>query len=141
MHPNLILVSAPYAAVLGLLAAFLTIRVIVYRVKTGVDYGDGGEAMLAQAIRAHANFSEHTPIALLVIVLAELIGSPVMAIHGLAAVLVIARLASAYGLSAAVKTQTPGRKVGASLTVLVLIVASLLVAYRVVTMMAAMPAA
>lgn len=134
MHPNLILVSAPYAAVLGLLAAALTIRVIMNRVRTGVQTGDGGDAALAMAIRAHANFTEHVPVALPVIVLAELIGAPTLAVHGLAGVLVFARLASAYGLSTS-SGASAGRQAGAGITVLVIVIASLLVIYRVVTMM------
>jgi uncharacterized membrane protein YecN with MAPEG domain len=135
MHPNLILFTAPYAAAIGLLAAGLAINVIVNRVKTGVDFGDGGHASLAKAIRAHGNLTEHAPIALLLIALAELIGSPSTMIHVLAAALVVARLASAYGLLSA-QTQTPGRQLGASLTILVDVVASVLIFYRVVTMMA-----
>jgi uncharacterized protein len=136
MHPNLILVVAPYAAVLGLLFAGLTVNVIVNRVKLSVDIGDGGKAPMSHAMRAHGNFAEHVPMALLLIALAELIGSPTMMIHGLATVLVIARLASAYGLLGS-SAQTPGRKAGASLTILVDVVASVLIIYRVATMMAA----
>jgi len=39
--------AAAYAAILGLLAAALTVRVIVKRVSTGVQAGDGGNASLA----------------------------------------------------------------------------------------------
>ena len=51
-----------YAALLGFLAAFLTINVIVNRVRAKVDIADGGVAALGQAIRAHGNFAEHTPL-------------------------------------------------------------------------------
>ena len=54
--------TAIYAAVLGLLAALLTVNVIVDRVRAKVDFADGGVAALGQAIRAHANFAEHTPL-------------------------------------------------------------------------------
>ena len=63
--------TAIYAAVLGLLAALLTTNVIVNRVRAKVDVADGGVAPLAQAIRAHGNFAEHTPLALLLIGLVE----------------------------------------------------------------------
>jgi len=68
------LVAAAYAAFLGLFAVALTVRVILGRVKTGIQAGDGGNAQLAQAIRAHANFAEQVPLALLLIVLAEAAG-------------------------------------------------------------------
>ena len=72
-----------YAAVLGLLAPFLTANVIVNRVRAKVDLGDGGVAALGQAIRAHANFAEHTPLALLLIGLVEAFGYPALAVNGL----------------------------------------------------------
>jgi uncharacterized membrane protein YecN with MAPEG domain len=136
MHPNLIIVTSLYAAVLGFLFAGLTINVIVKRVTLAVDIGDGGKAAMLQACRAHGNFAEHVPMALLLIALAELIGSPSAMIHGLAAVLVFARLASAYGLLGSTGP-TPGRKIGASLTILVDVIASGLIVYRAITMMAA----
>jgi uncharacterized protein len=136
MHPNFIVVTSLYAAVLGFLFAGLTINVIVKRVTLSVDIGDGGKTVMLQACRAHANFAEHVPMALLLIALAELIGSPSAMIHGLAAVLVFARLASAYGLLGSTGL-TPGRKLGASLTILVDVVASGLIVYRAATMIGA----
>ncbi|MFZ0116267.1 MAG: MAPEG family protein, partial [Xanthobacteraceae bacterium] len=59
-------ITAFYAALLGLLGAALT-NVIVNRVRSKVDAGDGGVAKLAQAVRAHANFAEQAPLALIVI--------------------------------------------------------------------------
>jgi len=113
-------ITALYAALLGLLGAALTINVIVNRVRAKVDVADGGVAALAQAIRAHANFAEHVPIALIVIGLAEVLGTrPVIGV-----VLVLARLASAIGLNRTLKNSPP-RQLGASGTLLVLIAASL----------------
>ena len=68
-------ITAFYAALLGLLGAALTINVIVNRVRSKVDAGDGGVAKLAQAVRAHANFAEQAPLALIVIGLAEMLGA------------------------------------------------------------------
>ena len=75
--------TAIYAAVLGLLAALLTVNVIVNRVRAKVDFADGGVAALGQAIRAHANFAEHTPLGLLLIGLVEAFGYPALAVNGL----------------------------------------------------------
>jgi uncharacterized membrane protein YecN with MAPEG domain len=124
------LVTGAYAAVFGLFAAFLTVRVIMSRVKSGVTAGDGGNAELAQAIRAHANFAEHVPLALLLIGFAEAAGAPVLAIHGLAGLLLVARLANAWGLSHSLGPTT-GRQAGAGMTLFVTVVASLLILYRV----------
>jgi uncharacterized membrane protein YecN with MAPEG domain len=125
------LAAALYGALLGLLAVALTARVIVLRVRTGVQAGDGGHASLAQAIRAHANFAEQAPLALLLLVIAETVGTPAALVHALGSVLVLARLASAWGLSHSLGPTMP-RQVGAGATALVLAAAALLIAYRVV---------
>lgn len=130
MSISLPAVSAIYVALFGLLAALLTVRVIRGRVRTGVHAGDGGDAQLAQAIRAHANLAEQVPLALLLIVLVELTGTLSGIVHGLGAALVVARLANAWGLSHSLGPTTP-RQAGAGLTVLVIVVASLLLLYRV----------
>jgi uncharacterized protein len=123
--------TAIYAAILGLLAAVLTTNVIVARVRTKVDIGDGGVAALAQAIRAHANFAEHTPLALLLIGLVEAFGYRSPVVNGLGVVLLAARLLSAWGLNSSLK-QTLGRQSGASLTVLVTAVSAALILYAVI---------
>jgi uncharacterized protein len=115
--------AAIYAAILGLLGAGLTITVIVNRTRTRIDAGDGGDARLAQAIRAHGNFAEQAPLALIVIALAEALGTRTPVIHALGAVLVFARLASAYGLSRTLAQSLP-RQAGAGLTALVVAAAS-----------------
>lgn len=121
--------AAPYAALLGLLAVALTVRVILGRVKTGIQTGDGGNAQLAQAIRAHANFAEQTPLALLLIVLAQTAGAPTGIVHALGSVLLLARLARAWGLSHSLGPTMP-RQAGAGATALLVAAASLLIVYR-----------
>jgi uncharacterized membrane protein YecN with MAPEG domain len=123
------LVTALYAAILGLLGAFLTINVIRHRVAQKVNDGDGGNASLRMAMRAHANFAQLVPLALLLIGFTESIGTSKIIIHVLGAVLVLARLLSAQGLLSS-EGQTFGRQSGAGLTVLVLIAASVLILLR-----------
>jgi uncharacterized membrane protein YecN with MAPEG domain len=124
--------TAAYAAVLGLLAAALTVRVILRRVSTGIQAGDGGNASLAQAIRAHANLAEQAPLALLLIAFAESLGTPTPWVHALGVMLVLARVSSAWGLSRSLGPTQP-RQAGAGLTVLVGVAASLLIFYRLLT--------
>jgi uncharacterized membrane protein YecN with MAPEG domain len=114
---------APYAGVLGLLGALLTANVIANRVRAKVDAGDGGVARLAQAIRAHANFVEQAPIALIIIALAEAAGARSLVIHGLGIALIVSRLASAYALSRSIAQSAP-RQLGGGLAVLIAIAAS-----------------
>ena len=129
MTPVLPIVSAACTALLGLLAAMLAVRVIAARVRRNVNAGDGGHADLAQAIRAHSNLIEHAPLALLLLAFAEASGAWRMAVLGLGLALIVARLASAWGLSHSLG-QSKGRQAGASLTLLVIVAASLLTLYR-----------
>ncbi|MFZ0116190.1 MAG: MAPEG family protein, partial [Xanthobacteraceae bacterium] len=99
-------------------------NVIVNRVRSKVDAGDGGVAKLAQAVRAHANFAEQAPLALIVIGLAEMLGARPLVVQILGVALVLARLASAIGLNRTLG-QSPPRQLGASVTALVVIAASI----------------
>ena len=125
-------ITAAYAALVGLLAAFLTVRVIIFRGRFNVDAGDGGQPVLAQSIRAHGNMAEQAPIALLLIGFAEMLQAPAFAIIGLGAVMLLARLASAWGLSHLLHIESTARKSGAGLKVLVVVATALLVLYRLV---------
>ena len=128
-------ITATVAALIGLLAVLLAARVIVFRVRFKVNAGDGGHAPLAQAIRAHANLVEHAPLALIVLAFAEAsVPAWRWLIMVLGVVLLIARLASAWGLSHSLGGST-GRQAGAGLPQLVTVVASLLVLYRATLMM------
>jgi uncharacterized membrane protein YecN with MAPEG domain len=127
-------ITATVAALIGLLAVLLAARVIVLRVRFKVNAGDGGHAPLAQAIRAHANLVEHAPLALIVLAFAEASVAWRWLIMILGVLLLIGRLASAWGLSHSLGGST-GRQAGAGLTQLVTVVASLLVLYRAALMM------
>jgi hypothetical protein len=118
--------TAIYTGILGLLAALLTVNVIVNRVRAKVDFGDGDVAALAQAVRAQGNFAEHTPLALIGLV--EAFGYRWTLVNGLAVVLLLARLLSAWGLNSSLK-QTFGRQSGAGLTILVTVISAALILY------------
>ena len=111
-----------YAGLLSLLAAALTANVIVNRVRSAVNAGDGGVAGLAQAIRAHANFTEQAPIALIVIGGAEAAGARPFVITILGVALVVARVVAAYALNRSIE-QSPPRQFAGGLSVLILIAA------------------
>ena len=123
-------VSALYAGLFGLLAVILTVRVILNRVRTGTNSGDGDDAQLAQAIRAHANFIEHAPLALVLLLVAETLGTSSMLINAAGTVLVVARTANAFGLSRSLGPSMP-RQAGAGLTILTVALMSLYILYRV----------
>ncbi len=111
-------IIAPYVAVLAILGAVLTVNVIINRARTKIDMGDGGVAKLAQAVRAHSNFTEQVPLALIAIALAESLGTMGWLIHLLCIGLVVSRLVGAYALNKTLN-QSPGRQFGASLSILV----------------------
>jgi uncharacterized membrane protein YecN with MAPEG domain len=123
MNATIPMVTALYAAILGLLGAALTVNVIINRVNSRVDAGDGGVTRLAQAIRAQGNFIEQAPLALIVIALAEAAGARALVVQVLGIVLVASRLASAYALNRSLG-QSPLRQFGGGTGVLVLAAAS-----------------
>jgi len=88
-----------YAAVLALMLITLQIMVIVARARTDVLFGDGGRADLMLAIRRHANFAEHVPMALIVMALAEAQGLGAGWLHAAGIVLVASRLVHSFGLA------------------------------------------
>jgi uncharacterized protein len=114
---------ALYAGLLGLLAAALTLNVILNRVRTGVESGDGGVASLMQAIRAHANFVEQAPIALIVIACAEAAGARTIVVTSLGIALLVSRAAAAYALNKSIM-QSPLRQFAGGLSDLLLVAAS-----------------
>jgi uncharacterized membrane protein YecN with MAPEG domain len=117
-------IVTPYAAALGLLGAALTINVIVNRGRAKAVSGDGGAPALAQAIRAHCNFIEQAPLALIVIALGEAAGMRPLMVNLLGAGLVVSRLAAAAALGRTLAL-TRLRVFGAGLGVFVLVAASL----------------
>lgn len=92
-------VTSLYAALLALVFVALTIRVIGQRRASGVVLGVRGSPVLERAARVHANFAEHVPIALILLLLAELQGHPRAILHAAGIVLVVGRIAHAIGVS------------------------------------------
>ncbi len=127
-------VTAFYAALIGLLAAALTVNVILKRVALKIDVGDGGNLVMIMAIRTHANLVQHAPLALILIGWAEMGGTSKALIHVLGIALIVARVLSAYGLLTN-PLQSFGRQSGAGITVLTLLGASILILLRIAGIM------
>ena len=94
-------ITALYASLLTPLFLLLAIRVIRVRRGARVAVGDGGNALLMRRMRVHANFAEYVPVALVLMALAESLGTNRWLLHGLGIALVTSRLAHAYGMSQA----------------------------------------
>ena len=81
----MLIVTSVFASVLTAIYIKLAFNVISYREKNKVSLGSGGFSDLEKAIRAHGNFSEYVPIALILMGCLELNGAPwwLVAIFGL----------------------------------------------------------
>lgn len=116
-------ISAIYVALSALLIVGLLLRVAWLRNSLKIGIGDGQQPILARAVRVHANAVECLPLALLLLVLVELSGAGPIALHGLGASLLVARLLHAVGLSRR-SGYSFGRFFGTALTVGVILVSS-----------------
>lgn len=111
-----------YAAVAALMLIALSARVIGMRRRRRVSIGDGEDEILALRIRAHGNFIEYVPMALVLLLLLELGGASAWLLHGLGIALLAGRLVHAWSLGAHNGT---GRIIGMGLTFGVLAVAAI----------------
>ncbi|MFD1193497.1 MAPEG family protein [Seohaeicola saemankumensis] len=92
-------ITALYAGLLALLYVGISGWVIRVRVQQKVYAGDKGDPVMANAMRLHANFAEYVPLALILLLLAEMQGAPALALHALGAVLLLARIMHALGMA------------------------------------------
>lgn len=92
------MISGLYAALLGLIFLGLTHYVIAGRRQYKIALGDGGNDDLATRIRIHGNFAETVPLALILMMLAEMQGVPLLALHAMGLMLITGRVAHIAGL-------------------------------------------
>jgi uncharacterized membrane protein YecN with MAPEG domain len=112
------------AGLLGLLAVALTIKIGLLRGRKRINLGDGGDAEMQAAVRAHGNLIEFAPLTLLIIYMAsDFYSFRTVAI--LSVVFLVARVLHAGGMLGLIPK---GRLVGALASTLTLGVASILLA-------------
>jgi uncharacterized membrane protein YecN with MAPEG domain len=111
-------ITTIYVAVSALVLVVISWQVIRRRRELGVAVGDAGDALLTRRIRAHANFVEYVPLALLLILSLELAQVAAAVLHTLGCLLVAGRLIHAWAI---VADSVPGRVIGMGSTFLVLI--------------------
>lgn len=119
------------ASLLGLIFFGLSYRVVGIRRSAKIGIGTGGNESLSLAVRAHANFTEYVPIALILLFLLMRSANSAAVAAVLAVLLVIARLLHAYGLSGSA-SYSMGRFLGTVITWIVLLLTSLLNIYYLV---------
>ena len=91
--------TALFAGILGLMKLGLGLRVTIYRASQNIPLGDQADETMLRRIRAHANFSENVPMALILMMLIEMLHASGLAIFALGIILVIGRLLHWLGLS------------------------------------------
>jgi uncharacterized membrane protein YecN with MAPEG domain len=126
-------ITAAYLALLALLYAALGLQVVRLRRSNQADFGDGGNAKLRSAIRAHAHFAEYVPIIALMAAMLEMSGTPSLKVHLLMGTLLVARLLHPLGMYARPLTLPfyVFRVGGMVLTNLVMIACAVLILSRV----------
>lgn len=120
-------VTSVFAGLAALALAFLGLRVAYYRMRARIAYGDQDDRELRRRIRAHGNFIEYVPLALVALGLIEMNGAPKWQVWALGGALALARIAHAAGLLSGVMGL---RAPGATLTFIVLAVSGVLLLWQ-----------
>lgn len=109
-----------FAALHALLLIALLVPISRHRHDQRIGLGTGGDEILMRRIRAHGNFIENVPFALLLLVLLELNGLAAPWLWAFGGVLLLARIMHAVGLSRSAG-KSFGRFYGTALTWLVIL--------------------
>jgi uncharacterized membrane protein YecN with MAPEG domain len=106
-------ITSLFAALLALLLFTLTMTVIVTRMTTKTDLGDGDNPLMFRCIRAHGNFVEYVPMGLILLGLNEVSGAGAIWLWTIGALLLVGRILHAAGM---IFTISPSRVIGTMLT-------------------------
>ena len=125
-------ITAFYGSILALILVGLSAWVIAGRGSKNTMLGDGGDPSMTRRIRAHANFIEYVPLALVILALLEGSGASHGLVRTLLIILVIARILHPFGMIAPNNTpqQYACRGGGIAGTLLVIVVAALVLLIR-----------
>lgn len=94
-----ITVTSLYAIALTLIYIVLMLRVVIERRTHKFAYGDNGSPRVQAKIRACANWAEVVPIALILMLIAELNDAPHLGMHLAGGILLIGRMMHGYSMS------------------------------------------
>lgn len=117
-------ITALYAGLSGLLLLGLAALVVARRRRARIGIGVRDDGELERRVRVHANATEYVPLALVLLLVAELAGLGSPWLHAAGVTLIGSRLAHAFGLSRSAGS-SPGRLVGTLGTWLVMLALSL----------------
>ncbi|HEV2676459.1 MAG TPA: MAPEG family protein [Aliidongia sp.] len=96
-----------YAALAAVILLVLMFRVIRLRRSLSVGLGTGGHSALERAVRGHGNFTEYTPLGLILVASAELSGAAGHWVHAIGILLIVGRVLHPWGLA-----QSSGASIG-----------------------------
>ncbi len=119
------------ASTLGIMLIWLSARVIASRVKNQALIGDQGNEELLFAIRTQANFSEYTPLFLILLGLLEFHHANPTALKVFAGLFIVSRLAHVLGMGVGANLRL--RQLGMVGTFTVLLAASIHGLYSVLS--------
>ena len=91
-------ITALYGSLNAILNIMLAVRVSSARRRLKVSTGMGESKEMELAVRIHANNAEFVPLAIVVLLLAELCGGASVMIHVLGGSLLLARVSHAVGM-------------------------------------------
>jgi uncharacterized membrane protein YecN with MAPEG domain len=95
---QLLPITAMTAAVFAVLMVLLSAQTSLSRAGLKAGHGDAGDETLRRRIRAHGNFAEYAPMALILLGLVEASGSDRATVLGLAVALGFSRVLHAVGM-------------------------------------------
>ena len=87
-----------YALPVAAISLILWFRVSAARSAADVSFGDGGDPLLLQRIRQHGNCAEWSGFVLILMILAEGMGTPALWLHVTGLLLLVGRIAHPFGL-------------------------------------------
>jgi len=120
--------AALWAGLLVLLLLVLAVLVVRQRQRHGVLIGDGGVEEVLRATRVFGNAAEYIPAGLAALAILALAGARPLVVHGVGLLLLLGRLAHAWGLSTNTGLSL-GRTAGMVLTWLALLIAGALLLF------------
>lgn len=108
-------IVALYIALNLILAPILMYRVGQVRLGKKINLGDGGDDLMISRIRAHGNFTENAPLALIGLIGLAMLSAHPIALHVFGATFFIGRIFHAMGMAGSFGQ---GRLIGTLLTLL-----------------------
>ena len=107
-------ITLAVTAVFVLMSIPMAVSVGLRRAKTGILLLHGEDEQLLRLIRAHGNFIEYVPLAILALAAAEVAGTAQWLVAACGSLLLLARIIHFFGLCTAADSKA--RPIGAGLT-------------------------